>query len=729
MNQQEVFANALWVTKKDCKRQDILMLRSHFALRKVKRATLRVIGLGWFHCYLNGVRVGDDQFLPLSTDYEPRQNYPREETVTGHRIYVPEYDVTGLLRERENVLSIHFGGGWYTSFDAASSFGKPKAIWCLFGETEGGSFELGSSEHDRVANSFVKDCAMHYGETHDYTAGLSDAMKTGFDDSAWEAAVPAQPLNTEYLFTDCPADGIRETLPVKQLGVTAQGGIIYDCGKNTSGYPVLKLTGNPGETVEVYVSEELDADGTPSPAFNHNQKLKFICDGTVRTVHPLFSWQGFRYFTVTGSAQVQCVAVVHAKVEQTASFRSDNALLNWIHDTFVNTQLTNMHGGIPSDCPHLERRGYTGDGQLICHSAMDLLDAEAFYRKWIGDIQDCQDVESGHIQYTAPYLHSGGGPGGWGCAIVEVPYLFAMHYGDTSVLKNCYMQMLRYFDYLEEHSWGNLVVSDKDGEWCLGDWCPPVEVILPAPFVNNYFYIKSLYRCIEIARLIGKEEDIPGFEAKIAIRKEAIMAAYFNKWDGNFLGGRQGANAFALDIGLGDHRTYPNLVRYYEKLGGYDTGIFGTELVTRILFERGDGNLAVKLLLSDSVHSFAELRRRGATTLWEYWPESLVDRSHNHPMFGAVTACLYDFLLGIRNKEGSLGYREVEVAPVFVDEIHRLEGHRTLPGGKLSVAYEKKEDAVYVTVTVPAGQKAVFLHGDQRVTLAEGENNLVLAIS
>ena len=26
--------------------------------------------------------------------------------------------------------------------------------------------------------------------------------------------------------------------------------------------------------------------------------------------------------------------------------------------------LCNMHTGHPSDCPHLERRGYTGDGQL-----------------------------------------------------------------------------------------------------------------------------------------------------------------------------------------------------------------------------------------------------------------------------------------------------------------------------------------------------------------------------
>jgi hypothetical protein len=50
-----------------------------------------------------------------------------------------------------------------------------------------------------------------------------------------------------------------------------------------------------------------------------------------------------------------------------------------------------MHSGITSDCPHLERRGYTGDGQLTCHAVMNIFDAKAFYKKWIRDIFDGQD--------------------------------------------------------------------------------------------------------------------------------------------------------------------------------------------------------------------------------------------------------------------------------------------------------------------------------------------------
>ena len=341
---------------------------------------------------------------------------------------------------------------------------------------------------------------------------------------------------------------------------------------------------------------------------------------------------------------------------------------------------------------------------------------------------DCQDTISGHIQYTAPYICSGGGPGGWGCAIVEVPYQYYIHYGDTEILKAAYPHMCRYFDYLEAHSYGTLVVSDKEGEWCLGDWCTPTSVALPAPFVNNYFYIKSLSRTIEVAKIIGKEEDIPLFTRRMQERREALMACYFNSWDGNFIGNLQGANAFAVDLGLGDERTYQNLVSYYQKLGHFDTGIFGTDIVTRVLFEHGDGQTAVDLLLSEDIISYDGMRRAGATTIWEYWPCSLRDRSRNHPMFGAIAAYLYDHLLGIQNRPGSVAYEDIAIAPVLVEGIQWLKGDRLLPGGKVAVAYEKEGDTVSFHITIPEGQKAAFVRKDVEYPLVAGENHFNISI-
>ncbi len=720
MTQKEMFSSAKWIGTDGYNSGKLFISRGRFAVEKVKKATLRVLGLGFFHCYINGERVGNDLFLPLSTDFEARKNFPVNEIISGHRIYVPEYDITHLLKDGENVIAIHFGGGWYTCEDEVK-YGDAKAIWRIFGEDESGLFDFASSERDKIDASFVEEYNFTDTEIQNYLSENVNAVSEDFDDSGWKNAVLAKPLDTDYRFSDCPPDRVCDILNVT---VTAKGDgyTVYDCGKNISGYPVLKLSGKAGEKVTVVFSEELTADGDINQNFIHDQKAVFICDGTQRTVRPLFTWFAFRCFAVYGNAVPECVEVIHTDVNITSSFKSDNELLNWIHDTYINTQLTNMHAGIPSDCPHLERRGYTGDGQLACHAAMNILDAESFYRKWIKDIQDCQDKLTGHIQYTAPYTHSGGGPGGWGGAIVEVPYQFYRHYGDSSVLEECYPNMLRYFDYLEAHSSANLVVTDKEGEWCLGDWCTPASIVLPAPFVNNYFYVKALNRCIEIAKIIGRTEDIPMFEECIKQRKEAIMSAYFNKWDGNFLGGQQGANAFAVDIGLGDERTYKNMVEDYRKLGGYDTGIFGTDVLTRVLFEHGDAQLAADLILSESVHSFAEMRRLGATTFWEYWPESLCDRSHNHPMFGAVTAYLYDYLLGIRQKKGCAGYSEIVISPVIVDGVNKLEGCRTFKTGKVFVSYKKSDNSIEFDICIPENQPAEFVFDGKTYKLSEGNN-------
>ncbi|MBQ9131289.1 MAG: family 78 glycoside hydrolase catalytic domain, partial [Clostridia bacterium] len=463
MKQAEVFGNALWVGMENADPKQYLFLRGKFYVKGIQNAQLRVLGLGYFHCYINGVRVGDDLFLPLNTDYEARRDYPVNEVLNSHRVYVPEYDVTHLLKDGENVITIHFGGGWYANSNAKKAFGAPKAIWRIWGADGNGAFDFGSSQRDRLLPSFASHENFTKDERHDYRLGnVENATARDAEDSAWAGADAVKPLDTEYLFTDCPADGVCEVLKVTEIGKCAAGAV-YDCGKNISGYPVIKLQGKAGDTVKVTLSEQLEEDGAPSERFGHGQCFTVICDGEERLVHLEFIWFGFRYFSIEGPAVATSAHLVHTKAEVTSHFASDNDLLNWIHDTFVHTQLTNMHGGIPSDCPHIERRGYTGDGQLVCHAAMSVLDGEAFYRKWIGDIVDCQDTLTGHIQYTAPYIHSGGGPGGWGCAIVEVPYQFYKHYGDASVLRDCYPNMVRYFDYLEAHSEHDLVVSDREG--------------------------------------------------------------------------------------------------------------------------------------------------------------------------------------------------------------------------------------------------------------------------
>ena len=103
----------------------------------------------------------------------------------------------------------------------------------------------------------------------------------------------------------------------------------------------------------------------------------------------------------------------------------------------------------------------------------------------------------------------------------------------------------------------------------------------------------------KIAEILHRDEDTAQYDKKLQERKKAIQAAYFNTFDSNFIMNVQGANAFAVDLGLGDGKTYSQMANYYRKLGYFDTGIFATDVLIRTLFENGDAELAVEILTND----------------------------------------------------------------------------------------------------------------------------------
>lgn len=733
MTQSHFFKNAKWVGMGKRTHNDFTVLRGKFCLEEFDSVKINVLGLGLFMLYINGTLINPFTFLPLSTDYEATAD-PIDEVLTGHRIYVPEFDITPFVQKGENTVVLHYGGGLYPH--RWRKFGLPKAIYCITAKMKNDFIYFVSDENCRVAKSFVVDGFFNMHEKHDYTNFDIDCFGKDFDDSDWELAVATEPLNTEYEVTNCPIDTIAEDITPKIIGKTERG-VMYDIGKNVSCIPLLKSNG--GEA-EYHVSECILENGELDMKHHHGQSFYLTSDFPI-TDGPLFTWNCCRYVEVIGDAELVSVKAVYSDVKINSTFTCDNEMLNWIYKTFIHTMLCNMHMGIPSDCPHLERRGYTGDGQLTANAVLTIMDAKAFYKKWLQDISDCQDIKTGHIQYTAPYFRSGGGPGGWGCAIVEVPYQYYRHFGDKTILEKYYGQMKRYIDYLEAHSEFSLVTSDKAGEWCLGDWCGPIilypekditshnqQVMLPAPMVNTYFMVKSLKQMCKIAEIIGKSEDIPDFEAKINERSKAITAAYFNTFDGNFVMNVQGANAYAVDLGIGSEKTYENLVSYYEKLGHYDTGIFATDILTRVLFEKGNSELAVKLLTADGESGFEHWRKTGATTFHEYW-NSLRSRSHCHPMFGAVTAYLFEYLLGIKQKEGTAGFTSLYIEPKAFTMFGFMKGSITTPNGIVSVEYKRNGDHYKFTVTIPENTDAIFKTGtDEEVELTSGENSIIVLV-
>lgn len=728
MKMTEIFGNAKWISATTDDFSVSPVICKSFYAKAGERAEIKLIGLATFELFINGERVSDELFMPLNSAYESTGEPVGEEL--RYRVYVTKYDISKYLCDGENTLAVILGYGWYTGVvlwdELYQRFGKRKLIYSISITDGGEKREIFSDGEELWRESFVIDGDMHTGETQDFTAWRDEYLSFGEKDG-WRKVEFAKCVESDYLYTDCPADKISERKEAKLISVN-NGVRLYDAGRNISGYPIFVSKSEKREQITVKFSERLNESGDGlDPSHMHAQSFVATACCDDGKLYPRFTWYGFRYFTVEGSAEPIEVAVVHSDVSVDSHFECSDETLNWIYTTFVNTQLANMHRGIPSDCPHIERLGYTGDGQLICRSALHTLSAESFYRKWIGDISDCQDAKSGNVAYTAPYMPVGGGPAGWGSAIINVPYEFWKYYGDSSVIEDNLDGMLAYIRFMEAHSEAGLVVSAKKGAWCLGDWCtPPDQTNLPAPFVNTCILITSMQKLVEMAKAIGKSEDfIAEIAGKIEKYSASVKMFYFNSMDrdSTFVCNVAGASAFGITAGMGNEKTKQKLVDYYIRKGYYDTGIFGTEVVTRTLFELGKPDVAIKLMTADEPHGFGAWKKNGETTFPEYWN---IARSHNHPMFGSVVACLFEYILGIKQEKDSTGYDKILISPAKAESLAYAKGYITTPAGKIAVSYKRSGEKTEYEIEIPKGREArILIDGLDEVTLREGCHVLI----
>lgn len=649
---------------------------------------VNVCGLGFYEFYINGEKVSDDVLTPAWSDYRERDFstllYPSND-VLSHRVYFNRYDVSKFFREGENLICVMIGNGWYRQtkriIEGRNHYGEELLLRFEL-RNEEDEIVLKSDEEWEYCQSFIKETNIFYGEKHDYSLPAPESGKL--------------PLNLKKCLIShinlpipelqrCPLDRKIREIPVRLVSVK-NGKKIYKASETVSGYPIIKSFGGD---VSVRFADGIKEDGELDFTFTGGedqiQQDDFLNTEYGTILYPRFTWHAFTYFELTGNAEVESVQVVHANVKQNVFFESSSENLNWLFNAYVRTQLDNMHCGVPSDCPHRERLGYTGDGQITARTSMLIFDSKEFYKKWIRDILDCQDKKSGHVQHTAPFYGGGGGPGGWGGAIAIVPYEYYKRFNDKEMLIEAFPHIEKWVESMLVFSENGLIVREYKDGWCLGEWCTPDPVALPEPFVNTYYFIKALGRIIEICEVLEKESD-----KYLKIKKtfeEAFVRKYFDEETGDFVCGVQGANAFGLSINCGDERTAKRLVEKYRQLGHFDTGIFGTEILGEVLCSLGVYDLLFDLLNAEDFPSFGFMRKSGSTTLWEDWDGR---NSRNHPMFGGIVKTLIEGFAGISYSDGKF-----KITPHLPKGLDYIKIKEDSDRGKFSVEITKEGTKIY----------------------------------
>ena len=717
MNQQEW--QAKWtgapasLFKGELKNASPLFRKKFTVSGKIKKARVYISGLGYYELYLNGEKVGDHVLSPNQTNFDRRQLEKWSDARIGNMKTTVLYetrDITSALKEGENVAGVILGNGWYLQADRPENpqylYDSPRMLAQIKIDYEDGRTEwILSDDSWKTAVSPILYNGLHSGEIYDARMEQNGWNKSDFDDSAWKNAELVRSPTGVLMAQTSPPDRVTQTIKPVSVSQPEKGIYRYDLGRMISGWARIKISGEKGTKIKLVFTEEF------GPTYGQTDTYILKGEG-VETWEPRFTWHAFRYVDVFGSPQELTLEnlegrVVNTDVSQAGTFECSNELFNKILENYRWTQLGNMHGGVPSDCPHRERRGYTGDGQISARSAIYSFSMAPFYTKWVGDISDAQNQENGYVPNTTPYDDGGGGTP-WGAAFVIIPWYMYQYYGDVSILKNHYNGMKHWIDFME-NSLDNRGILVNQG---LGEWVPPDIVEIHPDYVNTCYYFWCCKLMTNVAEVLNLPDDKNRFATIAQKAAEDMYKVYFDSEKSVFSVGRQGANAYPPGFGFATEDSkkalFDKLVENVESNNlHFDTGILGTPLLLEVLTESGRVDLAYTLMNQRDYPSFGYMIEKGATTIWETFQG---DVSHSHPMFGSVTQWFYQHLGGIVPDPSQPGFKHTIIKPYPVSGLDFAKTSYPSLYGEIKTNWSFSGDDFNLEVSIPANTTAtVFI--------------------
>jgi alpha-L-rhamnosidase len=698
-----------------------------FAVPKpVREAVLHITGVGFYEASLNGVKIGRKVLDPSPTKYDTRVLYST-------------YDLTGSVQPGENRLGVLLGHGWYDvrsvavwNFDNAPWRDFPRMLAQLELTYEDGTRETVCSDATwrQVASPVGFDC-IREGEV----IGAQPPGAPDLESQALMAEVvpaPAGRLSAAAL----PPAVVAQTLKPRSVRELRPGVWVVDFGQNTAGWIRLKLAGQrAGDVVTVRYGEKLNADGSLSldgtdahfryPASfrvlpgGWFQADRFVCDGSAeQTYEPRFTYNGFQYAQLEGlkaapTAATVAACVVHTDFADAGSFACGSELVNQMQRAIQWAYRSNFVDGYPTDCPHREKNGWTGDAQLAAELAMYNFQNVAAYEKWVGDLIDEQrpDGNLPGIVPTSGWGYAWGNGPAWDSALLILPWTLYVYQGDTRILEQAYPAMCKYVDYLTSRA--------KDGiaSHGLSDWTP-VKTKTPTEVTSTGYYYLDAQIVARAAELLGRAEDARKYAALAASVRDAYNRALY-KGDGVYSVGSQTAQSCPLHQGLVPDaeraKVEAKLVEVVRQGGGGpDFGILGSKYIFRALSEAGRSDLAFAMAAKDEHPSYGNWIKRGATTFWEDWNEGA---SRNHIMFGDVSAWWFQYLAGIRLAEGvspvaqradhqAIAFKQFVISPDPVEGLGWVRAEHDSPYGVIRSSWKKSGDNFKLEVEIPVNTTA-----------------------
>ena len=732
----DIFA-ASWIKSKNNNKLCATDFYRTFAVEKaLAKATLTLTAHGVFVARLNGARVGEDILAPGWTVYQKRHQYLT-------------YDVTSMLQNGENELTVGVGRGWFfhqaKEYEAKKLKSDEAALICALRLCyEDGSEDLIVSDASwQTARSRIVYNDIYNGETLDLTA------RVGVKRPAVVVIYPKEML--------IPAEGApireQERIPGQKLIVTPKGELVVDFGQEVTGYVELSAKAPRGAQICLQHFEMLDKAGNVYTENLRDAKEQFriVANGKTFTVKPQYTFYGFRYVQVTGLETVDPAAftaiVVHSDMKRTGSFCCANELLN----RFVHNVRWGQKGNfldVPTDCPQRdERLGWTGDCEMFCRTAAINYDVRSFFDKWYNDVAADQHAD-GMIPHVVPKAHrwigNNAGSPAWDDVATVLPWELYVAYGDQDRLRRHFPTMKKYVDGMIAKCRDKNAPPEQEfaRPWTTGgygDWLS-LEDLSREHGVGetDRGLIATAYLCYGLQTLI-KASSILGYDCGwYEYVLEKVRAFFQNEYmeNGRMKQDLQTAMVLALIFNLTDDpaETGKQLAENVRRLGRLTTGFIGSTHLLDALTMIGEDQLAVDLLLRTEYPSWLYAVTMGATTIWERWNGMYPDghfasagmNSFNHYAYGSVFSWMFRRLAGIAPVEAAPGYAAIRFAPAPDARIPWVRAARETDHGTIRSSYEKTETGWRFCFTVPGGCTAAAELFGKTYTLHPGENEITV---
>jgi len=694
--------------------------RKDFTTRKkIRSARIYIAVGGLYELSVNGERIGDHRLDPMYTRFDRRT------------LYVV-HDVTQNITEGENVIGVLLGNGWYNHqstavwyFHNAPWRSRPKFCLDLHLTYEDNTKEIISTGADwKTCLSPVIFNSIYTAEHYDARLELPGWDTPGFNDSTWEKSTctgaPSQNIVSQVLH---PIRDVEELLTreVKQINKTTY---LYDFGRNISGVSKIKVEGPSGTVIMLKHTERLDEKGRadmsninvhyrPTDDSDPFQTDIFILSGKgTETFMPRFNYKGFRYVEVTSdkpldlSKESLIAYFMHSDVPPCGNISSSNPVLNKTWQAANASYLSNLFG-YPTDCPQREKNGWTGDAQINSETGLYNFDAITVYEKWLADHRDEQQ-SNGVLPAIIPSNGWGyqwaNGPD-WTSSLAIIPWNIYLFYGDSRLLENCYENIKKYVDHIDEISPSGITT------WGLGDWLP-VKSVTPKEFTSTIYFYVDAEILAKSARIFGKEDDFRKYSALAEKIKNALNKKYLNTETGIYGSGFQTELSAPLKWGIVPEEMIGKVAeklaeRVIADNSHIDVGLLGTKTILNALSENGYSDLAYTVASQETYPSWSWWIVNGATTFHENWPiDAKRDISLNHIGFGEINAWYYKALGGILPDEKFPGFKNIILKPNFVKGLNQFEAQHIGPYGTIISAWERSGNKILYNVVIPPNSSA-----------------------